>query len=69
MMSRRMTDSWNYFEFVSIEDLAPQDPLWRKVNQIYDQRIETNMGYRWFLGLKISEKMPHFSTCGKNYAR
>lgn len=33
------------------------------------KEIETNMAYRWFLGLEISEKVPHFSTFGKNYVR
>lgn len=33
------------------------------------KEIETNMSYRWFLGLEISEKVPHFSTFGKNHVR
>lgn len=33
------------------------------------KEIETNMAYRWFLGLDFTEKVPHFSTFGKNYAR
>lgn len=33
------------------------------------KEIEANMAYRWFLGLEISEKVPHFSTFGKNYIR
>ena len=31
--------------------------------------IEVNIAYRWFLGLGIKEKVPHFSTVGKNYER
>ena len=33
------------------------------------EEIETNMAYRWFLGYGINEKIPHFSTFGKNYTR
>ena len=113
MMSKRTTNSRNYFEFVSIEDLVPKDHLVRKVDKTLDfefiyplvesmystlgrpsidpvilfkmvfiqylfgirsmrqtiKEIETNMAYRWFLGLEISERVPHFSTFGKNYVR
>lgn len=31
--------------------------------------IEVNVAYRWFLGLELDEKVPHFSTFGKNYTR
>lgn len=31
--------------------------------------IEVNFAYRWFLGYGINEKIPHFSTFGKNYVR
>lgn len=31
--------------------------------------IEVNMAYRWFLGLSPLDKVPHFSTLGKNYER
>ena len=31
--------------------------------------IEVNMAYRWFLGLDFFDKVPHFSTFGKNYKR
>lgn len=31
--------------------------------------IETNIAYRWFLGLGLDDKVPHFTTFGKNYAR
>lgn len=31
--------------------------------------IEVNMAYRWFLGLGFRDKVPHFSTFGKNYKR
>lgn len=33
------------------------------------RECEVNMAYRWFLGYDISEKIPHFSTFGKNYMR
>lgn len=31
--------------------------------------IEVNVAYRWFLGLELGEKVPHFTTFGKNYTR
>lgn len=31
--------------------------------------IEVNVAYRWFLGLDFSDKVPHFTTFGKNYTR
>ncbi len=31
--------------------------------------IEVNVAYRWFLGLDLTDKVPHFSTYGKNYTR
>lgn len=33
------------------------------------KEIEVNVSYRWFLGLEIMDKVPHFSTFGKNYTR
>lgn len=33
------------------------------------KEIEVNMAYRWFLGLDFYDKVPHFSTFGKNYKR
>lgn len=33
------------------------------------KEIEVNMAYRWFIGYDIGEKIPHFSTFGKNYSR
>jgi transposase len=33
------------------------------------EEIETNLAYRWFLGFGIYDKVPHFSTFGKNYNR
>lgn len=33
------------------------------------REIEVNLAYRWFLGLGMYEKAPHFSTFGKNYTR
>jgi len=31
--------------------------------------IEVNVAYRWFLGLDMTDSVPHFSTFGKNYSR
>lgn len=31
--------------------------------------IEVNVAYRWFLGLDLTDKVPHFTTFGKNYTR
>ncbi|WP_202078814.1 IS1182 family transposase [Caldalkalibacillus salinus] len=33
------------------------------------KEIETNVAYRWFLGYELTERIPHFSTFGKNYVR
>lgn len=33
------------------------------------EEIETNMAYRWFLGYGFYDKIPHFSSFGKNYER
>ena len=33
------------------------------------KEIEVNVAYRWFLGLDMTDKAPHFSTFGKNYTR
>ena len=33
------------------------------------REIEVNVAYRWFLGLSMLDKVPHFSTFGKNYSR
>lgn len=33
------------------------------------KEIEVNVAYRWFLGLEMMDKVPHFSTFGKNYIR
>lgn len=33
------------------------------------KEIEVNVAYRWFLGLDFYDKVPHFSTFGKNYKR
>ena len=33
------------------------------------KEIEVNVAYRWFLGLGIYDKVPHFTTFGKNYTR
>jgi transposase len=33
------------------------------------KEIEVNVAYRWFLGLSVTDKVPHFTTFGKNYSR
>ena len=33
------------------------------------KEIEVNVAFRWFLGLELYDKVPHFSTFGKNYSR
>lgn len=33
------------------------------------QEIEVNVAYRWFLGLGLTDEVPHFTTFGKNYKR
>lgn len=33
------------------------------------EEVETNLAYRWFLGYDFYDKVPHFSTFGKNYER
>lgn len=33
------------------------------------KEVDTNVAYRWFLVFDFTEKIPHFSTFGKNYAR
>lgn len=33
------------------------------------KETETNVAYRWFIGYSFDEKIPHFSTFGKNYVR
>lgn len=33
------------------------------------KEIEVNAAYRWFLGLSFYDKVPHFTTFGKNYTR
>ena len=33
------------------------------------KEIEVNVAYRWFLGLEMMDKVPNFSTFGKNYTQ
>lgn len=33
------------------------------------KEIEVNVAYKWFLGLDLMDKVPHFTTFGKNYTR
>jgi transposase len=114
MLKKKNRGITNQVEFVSINDLVPQDHLLRAVEEcinfdfIYDEvkdlysenigrpsidpvvlikllmlqalygirsmrqtikEVEVNVAYRWFLGYGLQEKIPHFSTFGKNYER
>ena len=40
----------------------------RSIRQTFKE-IETNIAYRWFLNIGLEEKLPHFSTFGKNYSK
>ena len=40
----------------------------RSMRKTIDE-VKTNMAYRWFLGYGFHDKVPHFSTFGKNYER
>ena len=40
----------------------------RSMRQIIKE-IEVNIAYRWYLGYGLDEKIPHFTTFGKNYQR
>lgn len=33
------------------------------------KEVDVNLAYRWFLGLNLDDKVPHFTTYGKNYSR
>jgi len=33
------------------------------------EEIKVNVAYRWFLGLDLTDPVPHFSTFSKNYTR
>lgn len=33
------------------------------------KELEVNLAYKWFCGFGITEKVPHFTTFGKNYSR
>lgn len=33
------------------------------------KEIQSNLSYRWFIGLGLNDEVPHFTTFGKNYAR
>lgn len=33
------------------------------------KEIDVNIAYRWFLGIDMTDPVPHFSTFGKNYTR
>jgi transposase len=33
------------------------------------KKVKTNIAYQWYLGYDFHDKVPHFSTIGKNYER
>ena len=41
----------------------------KSMRQNGKKEIEVDVAYRWFLGLDMLDKVPHFSTFGKNYTR
>lgn len=110
-MLRSNRDKQQAYEFVSIEELVPQDHLLRKVDKYIDfsfidkkvrplycadngrpaidpvvlfkmiflgyfygirserqleREIQTNLAYRWFLGLGLTDKVPDHSTISWN---
>jgi transposase len=110
-MLRSNNGKQNSYEFVSIEDLVPQDHMLRKIDKFIDfnfirdkvkplycedngrpaidpvvlfkmiflgyfygirserrleQEIQTNMAYRWFLGLGLTDRVPDHSTISWN---
>lgn len=114
MLSKKPEHDRLSYEFMSIDELVPQDHLVRSIDRhidfsfIYElveplyspdlgrpsvdpvllikipliqylfgipsmrrtiEEINVNLAYRWFLGLGFSQKVPHFSTFGKNYTR
>ena len=44
-------------------------PLGYPFHALSHQNIEVNVAYLWFLGLTLEDKVPHFTTYGKNYSR
>lgn len=83
MLSKREEERRNQLEVVALDELVPEDhhvdPVVlikmvliqylfgiRSMRQTIKE-IETNVAYRWFIGYGFSEKIPHFSTFGKNY--
>ncbi|MFE4714768.1 IS1182 family transposase [Paenibacillus sp. NPDC056722] len=110
-MLRAKREKQQAYEFVSIEDLVPQDHLLRKVDKYIDfsfidekvrplycvdngrpavdpivlfkmiflgyfygirserqleREIQTNLAYRWFLGLGLTDKVPDYTTISWN---
>jgi transposase len=110
-MLRSQKDKQTAYEFVSLEELVPQDHMLRKIDKYIDfsfilekvrplycesngrpsidpivlfkmiflgyfygirserrleQEIQTNLAYRWFLGLNLTDKVPDHSTISWN---
>lgn len=110
-MLRSSKEKQTAYEFVSLEDLVPQDHMLRKIDKYIDfsfildkvrplycenngrpsidplvlfkmiflgyfygirserrleQEIQTNMAYRWFLGLGLTDRVPDHSTISWN---
>lgn len=113
-MIRPKVERQGKLEFISIEDMVPEDHLLRKIDRHMDfgfvrerlyplycpdngrpatdpvvlfkmlfigylygvrserqlvREIEVNVAYRWFLGLGLSDKVPHASTISQNRRR
>jgi transposase/transcription elongation factor Elf1 len=114
MISKGIQEKRQNIQYVSIEDLVPEDHLVRVVDSAIDfgfiyeiveekyskdqgrpsldpvvlfkmvllqylfgirsmrqtvREIEVNNAYRWFLGFDLYDRVPHFTTFGKNYVR
>ena len=113
-MMTKKEEKQNIMEFVTIEDIVPEEHLVRKLDRYIDfkfiyklvepyychdngrasidpvilfkimflsyifgirsirqtiREIQVNTAYRWFLGLNLTDPVPHFSTISKNYIR
>ncbi|MDM5296486.1 IS1182 family transposase [Peribacillus simplex] len=84
MLSKHDSIQRDQLEMITLDQLVPPNHLVRKLEAAIDftsytfgirsmrktiEEVETNMAYRWFLGYGFHDKVPHFSTFGKNYER
>ena len=61
---RPSTDPVLLIKIPFIQYLYGIKSMWQTIKE-----IEVNVAYRWFLGLEMMDKVPRFSTFGKNYTR